>query len=96
MGELSAAESAFLLVGICFLLAFLLFFALSASAQTDVSGVVKDSTGGVVSGAAVIARSSSGSAPAARNVATSTMSRPNRTCASRKRRPMSRQFRNTS
>ena len=44
-----------------FLLAFLLFFALSASAQTDVSGVVKDSTGGVVSGAAVIARSSSGS-----------------------------------
>jgi outer membrane receptor protein involved in Fe transport len=38
------------------LLAFLLFFALSASAQTGVSGVVKDSSGGVVAGAAVIAR----------------------------------------
>jgi outer membrane receptor protein involved in Fe transport len=44
-----------------FLSAFLLLFALSASAQTDVSGVVKDSSGGVVAGAAVIARSSSGS-----------------------------------
>jgi outer membrane receptor protein involved in Fe transport len=44
-----------------FLLAFLLFFALSASAQTDVSGVVRDSSGGVVAGAAVIARSPSGS-----------------------------------
>ncbi|HET9266701.1 MAG TPA: TonB-dependent receptor [Vicinamibacterales bacterium] len=44
-----------------FVPAFLLLFALSASAQTDVSGVVKDSTGGVVAGAAVIARSSSGS-----------------------------------
>ena len=36
------------------LLAFLLLFALSASAQTGVSGVVKDSSGGVVAGAAVI------------------------------------------
>jgi outer membrane receptor protein involved in Fe transport len=44
-----------------FLSAFLLMFALSASAQTGVSGVVTDSTGGVVAGAAVIARSSSGS-----------------------------------
>jgi outer membrane receptor protein involved in Fe transport len=44
-----------------FLSAFLLLFALSASAQTGVSGVVTDSTGGVVAGAAVIARSSSGS-----------------------------------
>lgn len=43
------------------LLAFLLFFALSASAQTGVSGVVKDSSGGVVAGAAVIARGPSGS-----------------------------------
>jgi len=40
---------------------FLLLFALSASAQTDVSGVVKDSSGGIVAGAAVIARSPSGS-----------------------------------
>jgi outer membrane receptor protein involved in Fe transport len=43
------------------LLAFLLVFALSASAQTPVSGVVKDSSGGVVAGAAVIARVPSGS-----------------------------------
>jgi len=43
------------------LLAFLLVFALSASAQTGVSGVVKDSSGGVVAGAAVIARGTSGS-----------------------------------
>src|SRR5436190_13466538 len=43
------------------LFAFLLVFALSASAQTGVSGVVKDSTGGVVAGAAVIARGPSGS-----------------------------------
>jgi outer membrane receptor protein involved in Fe transport len=43
------------------LLVFLLFFALSASAQTGVSGVVTDSSGGVVAGAAVIARSASGS-----------------------------------
>jgi len=43
------------------LLVFLLVFALSASAQTGVSGVVKDSTGGVVAGAAVIARGPSGS-----------------------------------
>jgi outer membrane receptor protein involved in Fe transport len=43
------------------LLAFLLVFALSASAQTPVGGVVRDSSGGVVAGAAVIARSSSGS-----------------------------------
>jgi outer membrane receptor protein involved in Fe transport len=43
------------------LLAFLLAFALSASAQTGVSGVVTDSSGGVVPGAAVIARAPSGS-----------------------------------
>ena len=42
------------------LLVFLLVFALSASAQTGVSGVVKDSSGGVVAGAAVIARGPSG------------------------------------
>ena len=44
-----------------FLSVFLLLFALSASAQTGVSGVVTDSSGGVVAGAAVIARASSGS-----------------------------------
>jgi len=43
------------------LLAFLLLFALSASAQTGVSGVVTDSSGGVVAGAAVIARGPTGS-----------------------------------
>jgi outer membrane receptor protein involved in Fe transport len=43
------------------LLAFLLFFALSASAQTGVSGVVRDSSGGVVAGAAVVVRGPSGS-----------------------------------
>jgi outer membrane receptor protein involved in Fe transport len=43
------------------LLAFLLSFALSASAQTGVSGVVTDSSGGVVAGAAVIARGPNGS-----------------------------------
>ena len=40
---------------------FLVSSALSASAQTGVSGVVKDSSGGVVAGAAVIARAPSGS-----------------------------------
>ena len=43
------------------LLAFVLLFALSASAQTGVSGVVKDTSGAVVAGAAVIARGPSGS-----------------------------------
>src|SRR5688572_11457522 len=42
------------------LLAFLLLFALSASAQTGVSGVVTDSSGGVVARAPVHARGSSG------------------------------------
>ena len=43
-----------------FLIVFLLSTALAASAQTGVSGVVTDSTGGVVSGAAVVARAPNG------------------------------------
>jgi len=43
-----------------FLIVFLLSTALAASAQTGVSGVVTDSTGGAVSGAAVVARAPNG------------------------------------
>ena len=42
MGELSAAESAFLLVGICFLLAFLLVWACHDAEQPPPPSYIRD------------------------------------------------------